>query len=198
MLVAGVGVALAFAVSGCGGDAPSDDTGAAATASAGASTGTPSASEAPASEAPTAEAADDSPCQAAAFATLPDAVGESLGEGRLVTATVQSNDVRWTPVKCTWSTADDATRVDVEVAKAADFDQGTLVCGEPLGIGKDVEPVDDAPFDAWWTYETSSVSLRACPGDRLVDVTVETDGGDRTAMKIQAMLVARMVVDAAA
>ncbi len=188
MFVAGVGVALALTVSGCGGDAPSDE--------AGASAETP-ASEAPPSGAPTSEA-PDSPCRAVAFATLPEAIGEPLGEGRLVTATVQSNDVRWTPVKCTWSTADDATRVDVEVATAEDFDQGTLVCGEPLGIGKDVEPVDDAPFDAWWTYETSSVSMRACPGDRLVDVTVETDGGDRTAMKIQAMLVARLVVDAAA
>lgn len=158
--------ALALALTGCaGGPSPS-----------------PEPEPQPGTSAPEPQAPAGGPCDYATAEQQQQLFGTDLGRATQRDAsTVTVQGVTWHPITCVWDVDD--LEVEVAVADAAAFETGTLTCMEPLGIGKDVQPVGGVGDQAWWEEEDEDEGmLRACSETHVVDVDVDGDDIDaRTA-----------------
>lgn len=85
----------------------------------------------------------------------------------------------WTHESCDWANDAADLEVDLDVAVASDFADGTVACPEPAGSGTS-SPVEGIGTKAWWTADDgkdSEGTLRVCTADSLFDLEVDAPAG---------------------
>ena len=115
------------------------------------------------------------PCDVADVAAIEAAAALALGPGQTVSSTTTENELTWTPDRCSWEANN--LEVNLDVAGAGDFADGSLACPPLLAIGGSTSPVDDLGQSAEWEYDADDGegTLRVCTATALVDAEVEPD-----------------------
>jgi hypothetical protein len=154
----------------------------------------PPAASVPADDDQGTRPADDE-CGGISGADIASIVGHDLGEGEPDSGTVTVNDLTYSTTGCDWEDGD--WEIDLDLSYAEHFDDDTVHCVEPLGIGHDVTPVEGLGSQAWWVDDDDDHAegeLFVCSDLAMVGVKIEAPDDQRDALQGYAEDIARMVV----
>lgn len=104
-------------------------------------------------------------------------VGPEVERGR-----DSQNGVTWTDTGCDWENDAADLDLDLDIAVASDFPDGTVGCFEPGGVGE-VTAVEGIGTQAWWKVgdiDEAEGTLRVCTDDALIDFEIDADAGSYT------------------
>ena len=152
---------------------------------------TPTATEAP------AVSAFDEPCSVVQRSELNDIVGVTFGDGRVITWTVTSSDIVWSPSRCVWGTGD-GLELTIDFADAAAFEGGELQCVRPARFEDEITEIPGLGDQAFWVISDLfgvDGELRICTSDALIDIIIETEAGDPDVLHGQATELAGLILD---
>lgn len=136
---------------------------------------------------PGASTAPDAPlsgedCGGLTTAALEQLFGPGLAGPEPERGSNDQNGVTWTDTGCDWENDAADLELDLDIAVARDFPDGTVGCIEPGGAA-DVTPVDGIGTQAWWKFgdlNEAEGTLRVCTGDALVDFEIDAESGSYT------------------
>jgi hypothetical protein len=93
--------------------------------------------------------------------------------------TNDKNGTTWTDSGCDWENDGADLEIDLDIAVASDFPDGTVGCFG-LGGSGDIVPVEGIGTQAWWEFgdiNEAEGTLTVCTPDALVDFEIDAPSG---------------------